>query len=340
MRLGIVGCGAVVREYHLPAIVRCAGVEVRALCDRDLPSAVSAGRQFGLDARVTDRLDEFAREIDAALVAVPPRAHAPVTIELLSRGVHVLCEKPIAVTSAEARAMIQAAAESQRILAVGLLMRFHPSNRMLKAVLEEGLVGRVREVVAEYGVATTWEMRTDSYFNPSSTTGGVLLDTGAHLIDRLIWLFGPLRIDSYEDDSFGGVEANARLVGAMTIERLEIPCRVEVSWTHTLDNTIRVIGSEATAAIDLGDSEGVTIRRTIRGRPVVMRLREEARCGDTVQFDFFRVQIEDFVRAVEGRGTPLADAESATASIEVIESAYAMRRRMTQSWVETGGPAV
>ena len=159
-----------------------------------------------------------------------------------------------------------------------------------------------------------------------------------HLVDRLTWLFGPPRVDVCEDDSYGGVEANSRMVGTITIRREEVPCRIEVSWTHGLENSIKVIGSEAVAVIDLGSSDAVTIHRPIDGRKFALRVEEdEDRGSDPGQPDYFQVQIEDFVHAVKSRGTPLVDAESALRSLEVIESAYARRRRMAQPWVETGG---
>ncbi len=84
--------------------------------------------------------------MDLALVAVPPRFHAPIALELLDLGIHVLCEKPTATSSADAERMAKAAEQNNCILAIGLMTRFHSNNRVLKKLWEEGLLGEIRKV--------------------------------------------------------------------------------------------------------------------------------------------------------------------------------------------------
>ena len=91
VRLGIVGCGAITREAHLPVITGDHRVEVTVLCDRDRSNAVHAARASGIEAAITTELAELAGKVDAAIVAVPPRFHAPVAIQLMDMGIDVLC---------------------------------------------------------------------------------------------------------------------------------------------------------------------------------------------------------------------------------------------------------
>lgn len=324
VRLAIVGCGAVAREYHLPRLIELPHlVEVTALCDRNERSAMLARKQFRLNALTTGDLSMIAGHADAALVAVSPRYHAPVCIELMRSGLDVLCEKPIANTTTEARQMIDVARQHGRLLAIGLTMRFHGNNELLRAVLREGVLGEVREVVAEFGAALDWTMTTDAYYNRQMTAGGVLFDMGVHLVDRVTWLFGALTDISCEDDSYGGVESNSILRGKLNVAGREVPCRMQFSWTHELDNVLRVIGSEATAELPTNHPNVLILKRA--GMKFVTTTETE---------NPFRTQLEDFLTAVKTRAQPSVEANSAVESLTLIEKAYAVRTRMAQPWME------
>jgi len=102
LRLGIVGCGAVTRAYHLPTLTQMPAVVVAVLCDKDRQSAEAARKLFGLRALITNDVNQLTGSVDAALVATPLRSHAQIAIELLRAGIDVLCEKPLAATSLDA----------------------------------------------------------------------------------------------------------------------------------------------------------------------------------------------------------------------------------------------
>jgi predicted dehydrogenase len=337
LRFGIVGCGAIVREGHLPALVGETNVDVRALCDKNLQNAVLAKKQFALSAATTDRLDEFTGKVDAALVAVPPRFHSRVTIRLLEMGIDVLCEKPLATTSAEAESMIESANRNQRILAVGLMTRFHRSNDVLRALLRGGALGEIREVVAESGAPLDWTMTSASYFMRETTSGGVFFDAGVHLLDRVLWLFGVLSNVEYEDDSYGGVESNGVLKGTLRIDNRDVPCRVALSWTHRLNNSIRVVGALAIAEARLEDPDAVVVTGEIGEARLEMSTRLEPSTSEPAPRKPFQAQIRDFVAAVKERREPFIPAASTVGALKLIEKAYSVRKRMAQPWVDAQG---
>ena len=328
---GIVGCGAVVQEYHLPALVQNPALDLRVLCDKNLDQAVLARQRFQLTAVTTASVADLVGQVTAALVAVPPRWHAPVTRELLEAGIDVLCEKPLALTAAEAQTMIAVAQQHGRILAVGLTHRFHPNNSVLQRLVEQGAIGEVREVIAELGAPLDWTMPTDSYYNRDATGGGVVFDTGVHLIDRVLWLFGG-RLDdiTYEDDSYGGVESNAVLCGNLPIGGQAVPCRFTLSWTHLLNNSIRVVGAHGVLEAKQKEPGLLHFHQPLAGQ----LLETLIPCPGPAT-DFFRVEIADFIEAVRQRREPFATATSALAALQVIERAYAVRRPLPQPWVDT-----
>ncbi len=330
MRIGIVGCGAIAREAHLPVLMEEREVEVAVLCDRDRGNATLAARESGVDAVITTEVAALAGKVDAAIVAVPPRFHAPIAIQLMELGIDVLCEKPLAITVADGQTMDEAARRTGRVLAVALMMRFFPHNRWLADLVEDGEVGEVREVVVEDGAPLDWPMMSNGYFDRNATGGGVLFDSGVHLLDRVLWLFGDLDQLAYEDDAFGGFESNARLSGTLRIGGRAVPTRLEFSWSHRLRRSIRVIGDRGTLEASTSDPRTLTLHRTMRRGPMELQIR----CADRWDArSHYRAQLADFIGAVRERRAPFVTAASALRALAVIEAAYARRTSMAQPWL-------
>jgi predicted dehydrogenase len=330
VRLGIVGCGAIAREAHLPVIAGDREVEVTVLCDRDRGNATLAAREFGLDAAITTDLTDLAGMVDAAIVAAPPRCHAPIAIRLFEMGIDVLCEKPLAITVADGRAMAEAARRTGRVLAVALMMRFFPHNQWLADLVAEGEIGVVREVIVEDGAPLDWPMASNSYFDRKATGGGVLFDSGVHLLDRVLWLFGDLDEIAYADDSFGGFESNAQLSGVLRIGGRPVPAHMEFSWSHRLRRSIRVVGERGTLEAFSSDPRTLTLHRTMARGPMEMQVRCAERWDAR---SHYRAQLTDFIGAVRERREPFVTAESALRALAVIEAAYARRTSMAQPWL-------
>lgn len=330
LRFGIVGSGAITREAHLPVLTADPRVAVTAICDRDRSNATLAARESGLDAMITTDLAELAGKVDAAVVAVPPRFHAPIAIQLMEMGIDVLCEKPLAITVADGRKMAEAAHRTGRVLAVALMMRFFPHNQWLSDLVADGEIGEVREVIVEEGAPLNWPMASNSYFDRNATGGGVLFDSGVHFLDRVLWLFGDLTDLAYEDDSFGGFENNAKLSGTLHIGGRPVPTRLEFSWSHRLRRSIRVVGERGTLEAFTSHPRSLTLQRTTRRGPMEM-LIPCAKHWDA--FSHYRAQLDDFIGAVQERRAPFVTAESSLRALAVIEAAYAIRTPMAQPWL-------
>jgi len=333
IRLAIVGCGAVVRQYHLPALAGVENVTVAALCDLRRDHAERLRRQFRLTAEITDDLAVLAGRVDAALVAVSPLHHAPVSIRLLEMGIDVCCEKPLATSSEEAERMIDAATRNRRRLAVAQWCRFLPNLPLLRKLALDGFVGRVQEITAEFGGPLDWPMESPTYFSRESTAGGVFFDTGIHMLDALLWLFGDLSDIEYADDSLGGLEANAELRGSVVVSGSKVPVRLSVSWTDVRRNGLRVRGDAGSAFAAPSTPEAVVVRRVGAGERLEMHVYREGWNPARTTADAFEDQIKDFVTAVAERREPFVPATSAIGALRVIERAYAVRRQLPQPWV-------
>jgi predicted dehydrogenase len=162
IRIGVVGTGALGR-HHTRIAGRLPGAERVGIFDLDRGTAERVAAEHG--ARVFDSLDALAGEIDAAILAVPTVDHARVGCELLSRGVHLLVEKPMAASLAEADRLLEAAAGADRVLAVGHVEFYNPAVQALLAL-------RARPRFAE--------VQRLSRFTPRSLDVDVILDLMIH----------------------------------------------------------------------------------------------------------------------------------------------------------------
>ena len=189
IRIGVIGLG--IGGGHADQFRKLPDCTVAALADLNPERLAATGDKLGIAARFTDplaMLDQVA--LDAVVVATPNKFHAPLTIAALKRGLHVFCEKPMAMNLAEARAMKAAADKARRKLMIDFSYRFLPMSVALKKQVEAGVVGPI------YFGRTVWHRQRGMpgfggwFGNKELAGGGPLIDLGVHRIDLALWLMG------------------------------------------------------------------------------------------------------------------------------------------------------
>src|SRR5713101_5057913 len=143
IRVAVVGVGDFGRS-HVRVLRDLEGAEMAGLLDTDSQRAARVAAEFGVP--VLDSIEALAARADAAVLAVPTVEHARLGCALLERGLDVLVEKPMAVSLAEADALISAAARNQRILQVGHLERFNPAIAAVRRVIARPLFFEVHRL--------------------------------------------------------------------------------------------------------------------------------------------------------------------------------------------------
>ena len=150
IRIGLIGAGGVTRRVHLPGFRRCPGVEVVGCCD----PIQEAAESLGLAVADSDHERFLARDdIDGVVVAVPNYLHREVVLAAFKAGKHVLCEKPLAMNSAEAAEMLNAAQSAGRIHMTAFTYHFAPAIQYLNHLVKRGDLGEIRTVRAAYLMA-------------------------------------------------------------------------------------------------------------------------------------------------------------------------------------------
>ena len=188
---GIVGAGMVAR-YHATAIERTPGARLVAICRADRARAEECAAQFGVPC-LTEYEALLARnDIQAVCICTPSGLHAEQAIAAARAGKHVLVEKPMALTLADADAMIAACEQNGVRLGVALQRRTDPTFQRVYAAVGAGQLGRL-----VLGMVSVPYLRAQSYYDSAAWRGtwaldggGALMNQGIHLIDLLLWLMG------------------------------------------------------------------------------------------------------------------------------------------------------
>jgi len=331
--LGIIGCGAVVQKYHLPATRKTSEIEVVYLVDHSLARAQAMAQQFDVP-NCTDDYTKLFGKVEAVVVATPNDTHAPISIDCLRHGIHVLCEKPMATSTREAEMMVEASECSGAHLAIGFVRRMYPCSRVMKRLLEIGMLGELTAIDVQEGYELAWPQQTLSRFVKGRTGGGVLVDTGSHMLDLLQWWIGDIaRIDKYEDDNFGGVEANVKLKLTMIHRGLQIPVTIELSFMRPLRNSIRVFGDKAWAEIEIANRIDVFIYPNPLPSEEVFECRARyPQYAQTDEVDYFAAQLSAFIQSILHSRQEYATAAEAAKTLRIIEQCYRNRYTLMHTW--------
>lgn len=243
IRLGIIGCGRVTAERHLPALSQIPQVEVVALADVDQARLDTIAGRFGVTQRYTDYQHLLEDDnVDAVAVCVPPGLHAEVALAAMAARKHVFIEKPLALTLEECDHLLERAAESDALrVMVGFNLRWHRLVRQAREIINSGDLGEVKLVRTVFMSATrghddfpAWRKRRDS-------GGGALFEMGVHHFDLLWFLLRTVPEEIYASSSTGDETATvvassqggAQIVMSFsegTAENLEVEVYGERGW--------------------------------------------------------------------------------------------------------------
>ena len=190
VKVGIIGCGGIANGKHMPSLSKLGDVEMVAFCDIVLEKAEKAKKEYGTpDAKVYADYQELLKdqEIEVIHVCTPNRSHAPITIDALHAGKHVMCEKPMAKTAEDARKMVQVAKETGKKLTIGYQHRHKPESDYLKSVIERGDLGDIYFAKA-FAVRRRGTPNWGVFLNEYEQGGGPLIDIGTHSLDVTLYL--------------------------------------------------------------------------------------------------------------------------------------------------------
>jgi predicted dehydrogenase len=195
VRVGIVGCGGIANGKHMPSLSRLKSVDIVAFCDIVEERAQKAAKEYGAaKSLVTTDYRKLLEEkkMDVVHVCTPNDSHAEIAIAAMEAGKHVMSEKPMAKTAADARRMVEAAKRTKKKLTVGYQSRYRPDSQYLKRYIMDGKLGEIYYAKAHAirrRAVPTWGV----FLDEEKQGGGPLIDIGTHALDLTLWM-----MDNYE----------------------------------------------------------------------------------------------------------------------------------------------
>lgn len=190
VRVGVFGTSWWADSMYLPALDANPHADVVAVCGRNADRADAFASQWSIPKATTDADELLAADLDAVVVASANDSHHPLTMAALELGLHVLCEKPLALTVAEADEMVAAASAADVVTLVPFTYRYMPTNQFVKRLLDDGYLGRPFHLNMRYFTGFAREGEYSWRFDRELAGSGVLGDLGSHWLHVARWLFG------------------------------------------------------------------------------------------------------------------------------------------------------
>lgn len=288
LKVGIIGAG-IMGTRRAEAARRTPGIELVGIYDTDLEKAAAfAERQSCM------MLWEPPTDADLVVVATPNSTHVDLVREALSRGQHVLCEKPLALNGDNALELAIIAADANLMLRSGFHMRHYPGVQRLREMIQNDDLGTVVYTTVEYGSQRDTGFADSWRCNPIISGGGVLVDQGIHVLDLIWWLLGEATVqksevhntralsDKIEDDAHVLLDVKSGLVNMhaswvcwparFSIRLIGTKARCSLSGLEARYGPQRLTledGDTTFALVDIWAREWLDILKELRGAPHV-----------------------------------------------------------------------
>jgi predicted dehydrogenase len=343
IRVAIVGAGAVIEGLYAQALrilEKSGALRVEAVIDPVESRARLVARQFKRATAYPSHESAFsAGSYELALIASPPHLHVVHTLAAIANGCHVLCEKPMATSTADGESMLAASQKADRLLGIALPRRFFPNFADVAALVAAGSLGNDLQFTHREGGTYSWPISSGAGFERSTSGGGVLIDRGVHMLDQLQWIFGnpPSVKRSFDDSLVGGVETNSMVEVVFPQARGVL----QASWEYPLNNGLHIRGSLGEVFLH-GDSIREYRRKSAGGTWTIVPASanwpvDVARCGKrdfprNIE-DCVKLQLIAMVRAISyGEALPVSG-HTAMAVQRAIGDAYQRAEPLPSAWL-------
>ncbi|WP_170008566.1 Gfo/Idh/MocA family protein [Bacillus fonticola] len=331
LKVGLIGVGGIAVGRHLPSFLTLSDdVEVTAVCDVNEERAQSVANEYGIPFHTTQYAELF-EHVEAVTICTPNKFHAEMAVAALQAGKHVLCEKPMAMTTEECAAMVAAAEASGKVLMIAYHYRYTKEARAAKRFIDEGEMGRPlvsraqairRRKVPGWGVFTNKDLQG----------GGSLIDFGCHFLDLALHLMDFPEIAEVSGATYNELSRQTDVVnqwGTFDPSTFEVDDHATAYIKFKDGATLLFETSWAANLAD--DKEALSISGTNGGLDVFPLKLYQAKYGMLLDQQAYWISDDDnpgipqamnFIESCRGRQTPLVKPQEALIVSKVIEAIY------------------
>jgi UDP-N-acetyl-2-amino-2-deoxyglucuronate dehydrogenase len=334
-KLGIIGAGNI-SETHARAAREINGIEIAAIYGSNRDKATRLAQFYG--GAVYENFETFLehKPLDLVIIGSPSGLHAEQGIAAARRGLHVLVEKPIDITTARADALIKECARAGVKLGICFQDRVAPDVARLKQLVEAGSLGRPILVSARVKWYRPPEYYRDSRWRGTFDLdgGGALINQGIHTVDLLLWLMGNvMRVNAKAIAALHDIEVEDTVVATLefangAIGTLEAATSVYPGYPRRIELT----GSEGTIILEDSQIVAADLRNPrsdfVSRSDGVKENSDKTRSNSPVVSDVsgHKRILEDFLKAIATDGKPMCDGHEGRRSVELVQAIYESSR--------------
>lgn len=312
LKWGVLGAGSVAQRRAIPAINKAEGVELHALLSRDAARAQRLATEHGARRSYTT-VDELLSDaaLDAIYVSTPVYLHCEQVIEAAERGLHVLCDKPMAMNTEECQRMIDACQANDVHLQICFLFRFHSCFQQIKNWVADGRLGQI--VQGRVPFLKPFPVPQGAWRgNPDQGGGGSLMDLGAHGVDLLRYILGEVR----EVSSF----CNSVVHGYDVEETGMIMMRFENGAQGFVDTSFAAAGCDL--VIEIYGTDGWVWVYNDDGWKIKLSSNGESQIIESPFEDLYQFQFEHFAQCVTEGEQPIVTGTDGLRTNAILAAAY------------------
>lgn len=331
MNVGILG-GGNISDTHARAAVSIPGVRIAAICGTNREKSAALARRVG--GTVYEDLDGFLdhRPMDLVAIGSPSGMHAEQAVAAARRGLHVLIEKPVDITTTRVDALIAEAERAGITAGVFFQDRLKPDVLRMKSLVDDGRLGRPVLAAGRVRWYRPHEYYRDSRWRGTWALdgGGALMNQGIHTVDLLLWLFGPIvQVSAFVATRVHSIEVEDTVTAVLEFESGALGAiEAGTSLFPGYPRRIELTGSDGTVVLE----QDRLVRTDLRGAPAdrAAGLDAPATGGEqthTVGDALAHQRVfENFIGAIETNGSPACDAREGRKSVAAVEAIYRSAR--------------
>lgn len=334
MKFGLIGCGAI-GAFRAESLAKTDGAELATVFDISPERREEFARKYAV--RTAPTLDELLCDssIDAIIVSTPPNLHREHCERALRAEKHVLCEKPLASTVEDCRAIVKTAQQCERILATGYNYRFYPAIVKAKELIRDGKIGEIISVKSFAGHPGGLEFTHQWVHDPKVMGGGALMDNGTHLADLMLYFLDsePLETHGFSSSrvwNFGRSEDNGYILTRTAEGRVGT---LHASWSEWKGYhfDVEISGTKGSIALKYPPMMTVYTERppdnSKKGKRRIfifplMQIRERLRSYRWTLEQSFIAEQTDFMRRVQKQEGVGASGLDGLRAVELVNAAY------------------
>jgi predicted dehydrogenase len=350
VRIGLIGYGKVA-HLHAQAVNTVKGAQLVSVCGRNKKRRDEFAETYHISSR--DSVEDMVAydHVDAVIISSPHPIHHKHTIEALNANVHVLVEKPMAMSVQECDEMIALAEEKQKLLSVVSQRRWYPSTMRIREAIDSGKLGKV--ALAQ---VTILGWRDEEYYNSDpwrgkweSEGGGILINQAPHQLDLLHWFLGPVEriygewdnmnhpYIEVEDSAAATIRFKNGALASLLLSNSQKPGIYAKVHVHGTSGASVGVQTDGGAMFIAGRSSIVEPPYNdiwnIEGETKLLEAFKEQDIAFFNSIDpntyFFARQVEDFVKAITTSSSPLVTGEDGRETVKIIEGIYRSGRELT-----------